>query len=391
MDVDAGKYRLRMLNGCDGVTLTIRFIVVKEKTFTKGPLPNEDTIDWTIVPFKVIGGDQGLAKTVQEVEDYILVGPAARYDIVIDFTNYTDSRIILQNVKNITDKTPTYADLIDDNDEFQFTDRIMAFDVNNNVLPDDGKIITLPKFPDINGTVTRTRKVGLFKGTDPFGREQALLGTVGPATNAQGQPICWPDGNQMPSYKYAGLAGRQMSGTSSWHDPTTENPKLNDTEIWEIWNFTPFPHPIHVHLVWFSVLDRYNITYDSGSTPSPDDRGKIYPEKWSDAKQDGTFLTPQPLVEHSGRGGQGWNVFGPFKKSASVLPPKPGVIDKGLPQDIVLAYPGEVTVIKMNFDLLGRYVWHCHILSHEDHEMMRYLYVGNMTEDLQGGNGCMMG
>jgi len=43
--------------------------------------------------------------------------------------------------------------------------------------------------------------------------------------------------------------------------------------------------------------------------------------------------------------------------------------------DTVIAYPGEVTKIKMKFDKPGLYVWHCHILEHEDNEMMRPYYV----------------
>lgn len=46
------------------------------------------------------------------------------------------------------------------------------------------------------------------------------------------------------------------------------------------------------------------------------------------------------------------------------------------PKDMVTALPDQVTRIKATFDKYGRYVWHCHILSHEDHEMMRVMFVG---------------
>jgi len=46
------------------------------------------------------------------------------------------------------------------------------------------------------------------------------------------------------------------------------------------------------------------------------------------------------------------------------------------PKDMVTALPDQITRIKATFDKPGRYVWHCHILSHEDHEMMRVLHVG---------------
>jgi len=46
-------------------------------------------------------------------------------------------------------------------------------------------------------------------------------------------------------------------------------------------------------------------------------------------------------------------------------------------KDTVIAYPGEVTRVKAIFPLEGLFVWHCHILEHEDNEMMRPYCVGN--------------
>jgi len=98
-----------------------------------------------------------------------------------------------------------------------------------------------------------------------------------------------------------------------WMDPITEDPILGSTEIWEIHNLTMDAHPIHLHLVQFEVLDR---TPFGGAT--------MPPEVWETG----------------------------FK-------------------DTVIAYPGEVTRVKAMFDWLGLYVWHCHIIEHEDNEMMR--------------------
>ena len=52
-------------------------------------------------------------------------------------------------------------------------------------------------------------------------------------------------------------------------------------------------------------------------------------------------------------------------------------------KDTVIAYPGEITRVKSTFDIAGLYVWHCHIVEHEDNEMMVPYCVGDT-----GSNGC---
>ena len=103
-----------------------------------------------------------------------------------------------------------------------------------------------------------------------------------------------------------------------WADPITENPALGSVEVWEIHNFTEDAHPIHIHEVQFQVVDR------------------------------------QPF-EGDARGPESWETG--FK-------------------DTVIAYPEEITRVKALFDLPGLYVWHCHIVEHEDNEMMRPYFVG---------------
>jgi bilirubin oxidase len=98
----------------------------------------------------------------------------------------------------------------------------------------------------------------------------------------------------------------------------TENPRAGATEIWEFHNFTDDGHPIHLHLVEFKVLDR-----------RPFGGAAAGPQSW----ETGT-------------------------------------------KDTVVALPGQTTRIKATFDLSGRFVWHCHILDHEDNDMMRPYQVG---------------
>jgi FtsP/CotA-like multicopper oxidase with cupredoxin domain len=71
----------------------------------------------------------------------------------------------------------------------------------------------------------------------------------------------------------------------------------------------------------------------------------------------------------------------PPEDAAGVVRP-PEAWETG-PKDTVISYPGEITRVKMTFDRPGQFVWHCHILEHEDNEMMRPYSVGpiqNPTE-----------
>jgi spore coat protein A, manganese oxidase len=112
-----------------------------------------------------------------------------------------------------------------------------------------------------------------------------------------------------------------------WHEPVTEQPRLNSTEIWEFVNLTEDTHPMHLHLVRFQVLDRrvFDVfAYRNG-------KGLRYLD---------AALMPEPNE-------LGW-------------------------KDTVQCPPGMITRIITRFEgYTGKYLYHCHILEHESNDMMR--------------------
>jgi FtsP/CotA-like multicopper oxidase with cupredoxin domain len=126
-----------------------------------------------------------------------------------------------------------------------------------------------------------------------------------------------------PKAAVLGVNGSGGGEVQLWADPIQQNPALDAIETWEFWNGSADAHPIHLHLVKFEVVNRQII----GGAVVP-------PEPWE----------------------AGW-------------------------KDTVIAYPGEVTRVKAQFDIPGLYVWHCHILSHEDNEMMLPYCVGTPGVD----------
>ncbi|WP_455676116.1 multicopper oxidase family protein [Pradoshia sp.] len=128
-----------------------------------------------------------------------------------------------------------------------------------------------------------------------------------------------------------------------WMDPVSEKPLLNSTEIWSLINVTNFSHPIHIHLVQFQILDR-----------RPFDLERY--------NQDGQIIYTGPA-----------------------RPPLPN--ESGW-KDTVTATPGEITRLIIRFaPFSGHYVWHCHILEHEDYDMMRpFIVIDPKDEDKSFGD-----
>jgi hypothetical protein len=209
----------------------------------------------------------------------------------------------------------------------------MAFDVADSPNATGGFNPAVIAFgPHIDDPVARVRQVALFEGTDEFGRLQPLLGAN---TAEPGEDPIW--------------------SAIAWHSETTEKPTVGDVEEWEIYNFTGDAHPVHVHLVHFEILGRDAITFDS-------DEGD----------------PGQQVPQHNGLYGVAPAVTNVVVGAPVPLGPADGYVENAS-KDMVTALPEQVTRIKMKFDKTGRYVWHCHILSHEDHEMMRVVQVMPMA------------
>ena len=342
-DVEPRNYRMRLLNGTDS-----RFMVIRFRAVPAGATDLTNAGD--PIPFYVIGSDQGLAASATQT-NILVFEPGSRYDVVFDFAQIpAGGRVIMENIGG---DEPFGGD-IPGPQVFSHTNLVMAFDVVlplNTDRPELFDPAAIGQYTGNDNHVDRVRKVALFEGTDEFGRLQPLLGTAEPATDYAGDPISWPD---TPAYVDAGLVG-QMEGSIAWHSPTTENPALNTTEIWEIYNATGDAHPIHLHLVNFQVGTGDEATYD----PT---------RQWFSAD-----VIDQPVVQHNGTLGNGFRLENITLGTA--VPPLDGYTEN-TPKDVVTALPDQVTRIKTTFDKPGRYVWHCHILSHEDHEMMRVLHVG---------------
>jgi FtsP/CotA-like multicopper oxidase with cupredoxin domain len=127
-----------------------------------------------------------------------------------------------------------------------------------------------------------------------------------------------------------------MPVQQEWMDQVTENPNVGDTEVWEFYNFTADAHPMHVHEVTFEVVNRQAlVTNEDGETEPP------------------------------------------AQFAADPRPPE--AWESGF-KDTVIAYPGEVTRIRAMFTNPGQFVWHCHIVEHEDNEMMRPYRIGPEQE-----------
>ena len=261
--------------------------------------------------FQQIGTEGGFFDAPVPVQ-VLTMGPGERCDVIIDFATIFGAK----------QKKTRYCLL--------YNDAGTPFSNSNNRA---GAIPEIMLF-----------QVEPFAGIDPYGTLPTVpAGTrvqrLDPATatvtrNVTLSEVIDANGNLM-----AILDGRAfLDGT------VTETPKLGTTEIWNIINLTPDTHPIHLHQTMFQILDRRTFN------PS------AYMRAWG-----GATIPAPPTIDPT-----------PYY-TAQPIAPDPNELGW---KDTIRANPGQVTRIVVKWeDYAGDYVWHCHILEHEDHDMMRPLKI----------------
>ncbi|MBI5387225.1 MAG: multicopper oxidase domain-containing protein [Verrucomicrobia bacterium] len=286
LQVERRRYRFRVLNACNS-----RFLILKMDTG---------------LPFWQIGSDGGFL-TQPAGLDQLLLAPAERADVIVDFSQVRPgTRLTLLNLAPDepfgggapgTDFAPADPDTTGQVMQF----RVVAASGPDPSTPPDRLVLPAP--PQL-GTTNAVRHLS-FNELD-----SEVLAGVGPRIGLLGLA------DLTNPVQPAGVPLR-------WMDDVTETPIAGTTEVWEIFDITEDAHPMHVHQVQFEILNRE--VFD----PASPDQGQVF----------------APEAGETGR------------------------------KDTVVLYPGMITRVKAHFDLAGRYVWHCHILEHEDNEMMRPLQV----------------
>ena len=296
LDVQSRRYRFRLLNGCNS-----RFLILR--------LSNG-------LPFWQIGNEGGFLPAPVELPE-VLLGPAERADVIVDFTDVpTGTEMILQNIAPDEPFGGGVPGVDFEPANPETTGQVMRFRVVPATAPDPSTPpdqLVLPAIAPL-GAATNTRQVSLneqdsatvYVSTDEDGNIVLDCAERGAVRAGRGRPGNAQSGRHR---KPARLGRADRRRTRSWER---------------------------------SRCGR--------STTSP----------------------PTPIRSTSTRSrSRSWTA----SRSATAAPRPPESWEAGR-KDTVIAYPDEITRVKAQFDRAGLFVWHCHIVEHEDNEMMRPYRIG---------------
>ena len=275
--------------------------------------------------FVQIGSDGGYLKSAVKLTK-LTMGTGERADILVDFSSFAPgTKIILKNNAPGPFPTGTPADP-------NTVGQIMQFTVGKDI---GFKPKSLPS------TLNPTLAGASFPTLAPTSNVRTL--TLNELTNS------------------IGSLGLFLNG-QMWDAPVTETPKVGTTEDWLFVNTTMDTHPMHLHLVQFQLVSRQNFNATK------------YLADWLKANKAGLTNGNVPLTKPT--------VVLPVTSYLTGSPIAPDANERGW-KDVIRSNPGQVTRIRARFARQDGtpfgfdategpgYVWHCHIVDHEDNEMMR--------------------
>ncbi|MFB3879682.1 MAG: multicopper oxidase family protein [Armatimonadota bacterium] len=383
--VEPRRYRFRVLDGCNARFL--RMWLQNTVTGAFGP------------PIWQIGTDGGLLDTPVKLDPsalvptYLFLAPGERADVIIDFSGFAGQTLTLMNNAKAPFPKGAAADP-------KTTGVIMQFRVGAVVTGNGGVD------PSYNPATLASPRLSPTNRIAPAGavvkRQLTLnevMGMGGPLevlvnnTKWSGKRVIGmnPDGSHIMT-PIPGLTPNLQG------DYMSELPGVGTTEIWEIINLTADAHPIHLHLTQFQLISRqpFNVTKYGKAYAAAFPGGYDFTMMMNVPA--GVFIPAfgPPLAYNTANadGAVGGNP--PIGRYLQGVPAAPLLEELGW-KDTIKAYPGEVTRVAVRFtqqnglpytfDATGTtpvavdrngaaaggpgYVWHCHIVDHEDNEMMR--------------------
>jgi len=358
LNVEPRRYRFRLLDGSNA-----RFY----------------NLSFGSAPVYVIGADDNYLDAPVPVST-VFIAPGERADVIVDFTNLAGQTVTVTNDAPI----PFPAGLIPGVDQPSMAN-IMQFQVSATAVTDTS----------CDPATQCTRPIPMVRLTDG-------LGTIAPGVNIRRvrqlvlKEVQGPGGPievLVNNTKWDGLRSPSIAAIFP-SDGVSELPRVGSTELWEIINLTMDAHPMHTHLTQFQILNREGFSEDPVTG---------YPAAWEAAFPAATSFSPLctggvfcpeygPPLPYNVPNADGAIGGNPAISTYLLGNPTPPASEESGWKDTAKALPGQVLRILVRWAPTSTpvsqarprlnlypfdptrgpgYVWHCHIVDHEDNEMMR--------------------